>query len=152
MFLGSQRTPETKPGQDWNHRSWPGWDTSVLSEFGGFRSAGLLTRSSFDRAVVSGFSNDSGGCERAAARRAALRPNQALPNVAQAFGHDAPAWAKYQGQFHARIFKGLGFTLRLRVKQSRRREHEMNLPPCRRVIYGGEDILRMRHGGNAEVE
>jgi len=28
-------------------------------------------------------------------------------NVAQAFGHDAQAWAKYQGQSHARIFKGM---------------------------------------------
>jgi hypothetical protein len=27
-------------------------------------------------------------------------------NVAQAFGHDAQAWAKYQCQSHARIFKG----------------------------------------------
>jgi len=28
-------------------------------------------------------------------------------NVAQAFGHDAPAWVKYQCQSHARIFKGM---------------------------------------------
>jgi hypothetical protein len=27
-------------------------------------------------------------------------------NVAQAFGHDAQAWAKYQCQSHARIFNG----------------------------------------------
>jgi hypothetical protein len=27
-------------------------------------------------------------------------------NVAQAFGHDAQAWTKYQCPSHARIFKG----------------------------------------------
>jgi exosortase/archaeosortase len=36
--------------------------------------------------------------ERLAFRQAA--------NVAQAFGHDAQAWAKYQCQSHARIFMG----------------------------------------------
>ena len=40
----------------------------------------------------------SGAPERFASRQAA--------NVAQAFGHDAQAWAKYQCQSHARIFKG----------------------------------------------
>jgi hypothetical protein len=48
----------------------------------------------------------SGAPERFAFRQRA--------NVAQAFGHDAQAWAKYQCPSHARIFKGTRMILQLR--------------------------------------
>ena len=48
----------------------------------------------------------SGAPERFAFRQGA--------NVAQAFGHDALAWAKYQCPSHARIFKWTRMILQLR--------------------------------------
>src|ERR1035441_5514719 len=79
------------------------------------------------RAMTAQFSNSNGGMTRSfstvhgRSRTTKPRPTRqsirfpAGANVAQAFGHDAQAWAKYQGQSHAREFsRGRRTILQLR--------------------------------------
>src|ERR1039458_1674983 len=78
------------------------------------------------RTMTAQFSNSNGGMTRSfstvhgrsrttkprPARQAVRFPAGA--NVAQVFGHDAQAWAIYQCQTHARMFKGTRMILLLR--------------------------------------
>jgi hypothetical protein len=78
-------------------------------------------------------------------RRARAVRFPAGANVAQAFGHDAQAWAKYQCRSHARIFKGTWTMPWLRVEC---REATMEISQLRSGwLMNNENI---RPGGTME--